>query len=314
MRDHTITYNSIFRAGLALLMALALLLGIALPATAAQTAGSSEPHRFAGNSTGISLPFDQTWSGGGSRRATYSLTPLGPTVADPGKDLNTASDVAAGKISWTVDGSSEQNPATFSLRGETTSHISFTWTAPGLYLFDLAVTSPNGNGNAYDRTVYRIRVYVRDVDQDYFVTAERNPTNETGVGGDKVAEITFAHSYRAPSDGGDGDNTPPPNNGGDTTPVTPTTPTTPADTDADPGVANIEESGNDGGLIEDIIGQITEWGNQNGTGRYDADPDANGRRIGTTGDDSRMLLYGGIALVAAGIIILWYVKRRKESI
>lgn len=306
-------HNRIFATGLSLLLTVAMI--FAIPASAAENdvthAVDSSTSSHAARQ--ITLPVSQTWSGG-SGKVTYTIKALG-AMTDSGWSVDTASDVAAGNIAWTIEGTTGTNPGSFDLDGETKTGITYTWNRTGLYLFDLGVDATDGGRYTYDHTAYRIRVYVRN--DNSFITVQN-------IGSDgKVAEIVYRHSYSAPSDSGDGGTTDGggDNGGGNDTPSTPTTPTTPR-TPTDP-TNNIDESGSTSssdtgnvgldGVIQDIIQSITEWGN---TGNNNTNVDSDYAGGGTnhsnsyTGDDSNMILYGSISILAIITLIVWFIKRK----
>lgn len=271
MRKALSQYNQIFLAGAVLL--LTILMTHALPASAAEN-------------TTYTL-YGQEWSGGGNQTVTYGLT---------SQDEGTA-------CTYYFDDGSETGSQTGTLSGDTTGKLVFQWTTPGVYTFDLEATTANRTNYTYDRTVYRIRVYARNTDP--FVTVQ-NLSKVTGSGeadDGKVNEILFQHRYTAPTTpdgGGDsgGDNGG--SGGGSTNPGTNGT-TTPTET--------ITESGN---LLDNIVQTITEWGSdQDETISIVEGGNVINHSNKYTGDDSHMILYGFISILAIITLTVWLIRHKR---
>lgn len=302
-------YNRIFKAGLALLLAAGLLQ--TTPVYAAETtdpvkAVEGTAENYAAKT--IVLPFKQSWTGGGDHTVTYALTPRG-AFEESGYTFNTEQDVANGNISWETNRATSSNPGTITLNDSSSSaNISFTWGKAGLYEFDLKATTTDRSNYTYDRTTYRIRVYVRS--DTHFITVQ-NLSNADKEDQGKVGNINFQHTYTEPANPGGGGDGGGDSGGGGSTPSTPSNNTTPT-SDGGSNVVEISDSGSVGldGIIQDVIESITEWGD------VSADPDANGNYVGNhsnsyTGDDSHMILYGFISILAIITLTVWLIHHKR---
>lgn len=308
-------HNQILRTGLMLLLAIIML--HVLPVQAAEPVHAVDGDETTYASKTITLPFRQTWTGGGEQTVTYTLTPLGATTVDPGYNLDTAEAVRKGWISWTVTDSGETNPGTITLDGSTGTGISYSWTKAGLYLFDLKVSTQDRTNYQYDHSTYRIRVYVRSA--THFITVEKDPDDTTGTEGGKVSAIVYRHTYSSgdtpsPNPGG-GDDGGSGGDGGNTTPVTPTDPVTPntvPNADGD-GSTEISEGGDTGTLWEEILKYLSEYGNETDPNNPGSVSEWGGlnHRNAWTGDDSNMTLYAFIAILAIITLAGWMIHHRR---
>lgn len=281
-------HNRIFQAGLALLLAILML--AALPASAAEPVHAVDGAADSHGAQTITLPFRQEWTGDGDQTVTYAITSVGD---DARCTYTFAEDTANG-----------------TLTGNATGHIIYNWTNPGLYMFDLTVTTADRANYTYDHTSYRIRVYARN--SISFVTVENlSITDATSDG--KVNEIVYHHTYTAPNnnnpggtDGGDGGSNGGSSNGGGSTSTSGSGSAT--NTNNTETVITISESGDNGTILEDLIQYISEWGNEdNGTGVAAA----GNHRNAYTGDDSQMILYGSVSILAIITLAVWFIRRKR---
>lgn len=229
----------------------------------------------------ITLPITQTFRT--NRTDTnavvqYRLTPVAETQ-DTGYTVDTAAAVSGGLVSFQAGGAG-LNEESFAIIGDATGGIAFSSTTPGMYVFDLLVTSEDdaANGYRYDHGSYHLRYYVRDGGQVFF-TAQ----NEDG---DKVAEISFSHERRV-NDGGPGQEDGGASDDG-------TNDGTTIQTNA------LEENGNlADGAANDAVNELTEDGSilSRLIERGSAGP--------LTGDASHMMLYAAIALIGAAGLVIW---------
>lgn len=311
MRRTITQLHRIFLAGL-LAIALILSCGAPLVARAEETAekddgtqGITTAATTDYSSTGtISLDFLQKWSvnGNASTSVRYVLEPVAELTDEP-YTYHTSSDVESGYVRYAFGSTTEGgNVGETTLRGDNaTGRITFSWTKAGVYVFNLHATSSGGSNYTYDRTIYRIRLYVRDTTQSVFITVQDlSQVSETETGkadAGKVSSITFRHRYSeppAPTPGGDDD-------GGSDSRTIPSTPRRANEITEDgttgSTIGEISESGNN--QNGDQIGNLTEYGgNENHGNAY-------------TGDDSLMNWYLIIMLAAGASLAACAVYRNR---
>lgn len=315
-----LVHNHIFQTGRSLIASLALAAALVCSSALSVCAADGVPHVASVDGDAyaqgtITLSWGQDWNISSTPDAGYSLTPLG-AWSESGYAFNTAQEVQDGNIAWTVSGVGGQNPTSLRLAGSTTSGITFTWQEAGLYLFDLGCTSGDGNGYTYDHTTYRIRLYVRSSTETAFITVQ-----DLGAAGDgsnpaagKVASITYHHDYTAPDDGGSngggGDGSSNDGDGSDGGGGSSNTAATTAASEEVRYESDSGSAGDDPSPWEELIERITEWGGI-GDENVDGDGGSGSHANQYTGDSSPMIVYGGVALLAAIVLVIWRIRRRR---
>lgn len=223
--------------------------------------------------------YGQQWKGDGDQTVTYELV---------SQNTGTA-------CTYYYDDGSENGTQTGTLSGDATGKIVFQWTTPGVYTFDLKAATADKTNYTYDRTVYRIYVYARNTEP--FVTAQDlSKAGDADEG--KVNEILFTHTYTTPrsddggSGGGDG------GSGGGSSNSSASSNTT----------QTITESGS---ILDNIIRTITEWGDQSDVVTAIEEGGSINHQNRFTGDDSNMILYGFLSILAIITLTVWYIRHRR---
>lgn len=263
-----------------------LMLAMALPVvfqTVVVPARADVPKAAEGGYESILLPVSQIWTGdNGNLTAEFQLSPVGE-YNESGYITNTEAAVNNGDVSFSINGFDNGR---FSMTGNMGTGITFSWTKPGLYIFDLSPDNENGNGYSYDQTSYRIRLYVRQDTRDSFITVQ-NIENKEQDG--KISEITFRHSYK---DQNAQDHHPKKNSSEDT-------------------FDNSSNNSGTGNTETDRI-DFKEKGNGDNNGA-DSNSNTNNWNI-ATGDESNIVFYGISAGIALFTLVLWLIaKKRNEN-
>lgn len=234
-----------------------------------------------GTLSAITLPVSQAFrtnQGDTNTAVQYRLTPV-EELQDAGYSVDTPAAVSGGLVSFQADGAG-LNQESFTITGDASAGIALSAAAPGMYVFDLTVTSEDDAANAYryDHNTYHLRFYVRD-GGEAFLTAQNSA-------GDKVAALSYSHerwidggSRDGGQNGGGGTSTTPGGDGGQI--VEPGSLTEDGSTTAQT-VGEISEDGS-------ILSQIIERGS--------AGP--------LTGDMSHMMLYGAVMLMGIAGLVIW---------
>lgn len=288
-------YSRIFLAGLlAILLTLTGLLPVqAEGVTTADTTGGSYSDGY------ITLPFSQTWSGSAPDSSVqYTLEPI--EYKDGSYTYDTPAYAESGRIQYAFDGVADQKSTDeirTTLSGNTQGQITFRWKQPGVYVFQLQCSQTGTSNYTYSGTVYRIRVYVRSTEESAFVTAQVVGDENSEANG-KVSALTFAHSYTAPVTPRGGDNPTPASDGGSNSTSNSTN-----------TVAQVTESGSTGTILDNIVQFLTEYGNA-GEGTSSV-TESGSHQNAFTGDDSNMILYGMIAILAIITLTVWMMQRKR---
>lgn len=280
-------YNQILRAGFLLLLVISV--SISRPAKADETTHTANSKD---NKT-IELPFSQTWTGnGGNKIVIYTLSPA-DIEADSGISVDTRQAVFAGWISWNIDGEIEVNPESITISGDNKKNIVFTWSKPGLYVFDLNTSAQDAKGYKYDHSTFRIRCYVNTKSQ--FITVERLDAGGGASEGSKIGTIMFSHTYLGDDSGTD--------SGGNSDSSKETEPP------GNPIPTTQENANNNPNGTE-----ISERGDQNSQ-RSNNDDDQGGISRGNlqTGDTSNADLYAIVCAISFITVVAWMAKRNKYA-
>ncbi|MDO5445778.1 MAG: sortase B protein-sorting domain-containing protein [Eubacteriales bacterium] len=89
-----------------------------------------------------------------------------------------------------LNGAPTGNERSFTLTGNETKTLTFSFTEPGDYEYQVKlVLSSRGQYYTYDEAVYRIRIYNKS-DETIVIIYDSN--------GNKISSITYQHSYTAP--------------------------------------------------------------------------------------------------------------------
>lgn len=264
-----------------------LMLAMMLPVvfqTLAAPAKADVPKAAESGYESIFLPVSQIWIGNnGNLTAEYQLSPMGE-CNESGYITNTETAVNNGDVSFSINGFDNGQ---FSMTGNMGTGIAFSWTKPGLYIFDLSPNNEDRNGYSYDQTSYRIRLYARRDTQDSFITVQNIEDKEKDG---KIPEIVFHHSYKDP-------------NAQDQHPKKNSSEGAPDSTSNNSGTGNAE--------TDPDRTEFKEKGN-NDNNESASNSNTNGRDI-TTGDSSNMVFYGISAGIALFTLVLWFVIRKRNK-